>query len=203
MKLCIKNIRPAEWHGIWRKVSTSSKTRTKLCFTLLLKPRTQKEMIAAPPPTSKTIPKGRRIRGGLRSINAHAEQKGLALRCPTTVATANWVQTNEEAQVYVHDLDLFVTVQILDDTLAVLSPGKLRDEHGYTYERVSSKQPRWNQTREEHFCKTEKFRTNGRSWIIEFIFNIAHHRTHQVHRQLHHQVQLRSEVTSSHQETGR
>ena len=36
-------------------------------------------------------------------------------RIPTTVVTANGeVQTNEEAQVYVHDLDLFVTVQLLD-----------------------------------------------------------------------------------------
>ena len=39
-----------------------------------------------------------------------------------TVVTANGeVQTNEEAQVYVHDLDLFVTVQLLDNTPAVLS----------------------------------------------------------------------------------
>ena len=38
----------------------------------------------------------------------------------TTVVTATGeVQTNEEAQVYVHDLDLFVTVQILVDTPAV------------------------------------------------------------------------------------
>ena len=43
------------------------------------------------------------------------------------VVTANGeVQTNEEAQVYVHDLDLFVTVQLLEETLAVLSLGKLR-----------------------------------------------------------------------------
>ena len=40
---------------------------------------------------------------------------------PTTVATANGeVQTNEEAQVYVHALDLFLTVHILEDTPAVL-----------------------------------------------------------------------------------
>ena len=45
-------------------------------------------------------------------------------RNPTTLVTANGeVQTNEEAQVYVHDLDLFVTVQILDDTPAFLSLG--------------------------------------------------------------------------------
>ena len=47
-------------------------------------------------------------------------------RIPTTVVTANGeMQTNEEAQVYVHDLDLFVTVQILDDNPAVPSFGKL------------------------------------------------------------------------------
>ena len=51
-------------------------------------------------------------------------------RNPTTVATANGeVQTNEEAQVYVHDLGLFVTVQILDDAPAVLSLGTLCEEH--------------------------------------------------------------------------
>ena len=34
------------------------------------------------------------------------------------MVTANGeVQTNEEAQVYVHDLELFVTVQLLEDTL--------------------------------------------------------------------------------------
>ena len=52
-------------------------------------------------------------------------------RTPSTVVTASWeVQTNEEAQVYVYDLDLFVTVQVLDETTAVLSFGKLCSEHG-------------------------------------------------------------------------
>ena len=38
---------------------------------------------------------------------------------PTTEITANGeVQTNEEATVYVYDLDLFVAVQILEDTPA-------------------------------------------------------------------------------------
>ena len=50
-------------------------------------------------------------------------------RIPTTVVTANGeVQTNEEAQVYVHDLDLFVMVQLLDDTPTVLSLRKLCEE---------------------------------------------------------------------------
>ena len=41
----------------------------------------------------------------------------MEIQDPTTVATASGeVQTNEEAEEEVHDLDLFVTVQILDDT---------------------------------------------------------------------------------------
>ena len=38
---------------------------------------------------------------------------------------------------FVHDLNLFVTVQLLDETLAVLSLGKLCEDHGYSYEWVS------------------------------------------------------------------
>ena len=44
------------------------------------------------------------------------------------------MQTNEEAQVFVHDLDLFVTVQLLEETLAVLSLGKLCEDHGFSNE---------------------------------------------------------------------
>ena len=56
-------------------------------------------------------------------------------RNPTTEVTANGeVQTNEEGQVYVHDLDVFVTVQLLEETPAVLSLGKLCSEHGCSYE---------------------------------------------------------------------
>ena len=44
---------------------------------------------------------------------------------PTVVVTAKGeVQTFEEAQIYVHDLGLFVTAQLLDATLAVLLLGK-------------------------------------------------------------------------------
>ena len=59
-------------------------------------------------------------------------------RNPITVVTANEeVQTNEEAQVYLHDLHLFVTVQLFEDTDDVLSLGKLCEEHGYTLEWAS------------------------------------------------------------------
>ena len=51
-------------------------------------------------------------------------------RCPTTVITANAeVQTHEEARVHA---DLFLSVKILEDTPAVLSLGKLCEDHGYS-----------------------------------------------------------------------
>ena len=45
---------------------------------------------------------------------------------PTTVITANGeVQTHEEAIVYVKELDIFLTMKVLENTSAVLSLGKL------------------------------------------------------------------------------
>ena len=45
--------------------------------------------------------------------------------------TANGeVQTREEATVYVKELDLFVTVMLLEETPAILSFGKLCEDHG-------------------------------------------------------------------------
>ena len=56
-------------------------------------------------------------------------------RNPTMVVTVNGeAQTAGEATGYVHDLELFVTVQILEKTLAVLSLRKLCEEHGYSNE---------------------------------------------------------------------
>ena len=53
--------------------------------------------------------------------------------CPTAVITANGeVQTDEEATVYVKELDIFLTMKVFEDTPAVSSLGKLFDEHGYS-----------------------------------------------------------------------
>ena len=52
-------------------------------------------------------------------------------KSPTTVVAANdTVQTKEEATVYVRELELYVTVMLLEDTQAVLSFGKLCEDHG-------------------------------------------------------------------------
>ena len=63
-------------------------------------------------------------------------------RSPTTVMTANGeVQTREEAAVYVEQLDLVVTVMLLEDAPTVLSLGKLCEDHGYTYHWISGQKP--------------------------------------------------------------
>ena len=74
------------------------------------------------------------------------------------MVTANGeVQTNEEAQAYVHDLDLFVTVQLLEATPAVLLLGKLCADHGYSCEWVSSQKPRLPKEEKSTICKTDNF----------------------------------------------
>ena len=61
---------------------------------------------------------------------------------PTTVITANGeVQTHQEATVHVKELDIFLTVKVLENTPAVLSLGKLCGEHVYSYELINGQEP--------------------------------------------------------------
>ena len=77
-----------------------------------------------------------------RDLNSAEVETMRTSRNPTTVMTANGeVQTREEATVYVKELDLFVTVMFLEETLAVLSLGKLCEDHGKTYHRTSGQKP--------------------------------------------------------------
>ena len=80
-------------------------------------------------------------------------------RSPTTVITANGeVQTHEEATVYVKELDIFLTMKVLEDTPAVLSLGKLCDENGYSYEWINGqKKPHLIKNGIRVQCNTENF----------------------------------------------
>ena len=95
----------------------------------------------------------------------------------TTVVTADGeVQTNEEAQVCVDDPNLFVTVQLLEDTPAVLSLGNLCEDHGYSYEWTSQK-PHLTKQEKKILCKTDKLRTSccprvSHQFWEQFVFNI-------------------------------
>ena len=61
---------------------------------------------------------------------------------PTMVMTANSeVLAKEEATENASELDLFVTVMLLENTLAVLSLEKLCEEFGYSYHWTSGQKP--------------------------------------------------------------
>ena len=79
-------------------------------------------------------------------------------RTPTTVVTADGeVQTNEEAHVYVHDLDLFVAMQLLHEPKAVLSLGKLCSEHGCSYWWKNGETPRLTKNEKTIACTMDNF----------------------------------------------
>ena len=71
------------------------------------------------------------------------EMDTLTKSCSAAIIiTANGeVQTHEEAIAYVKELDIFLTMKLLDDTPAVLSLGKLCDENGYSYEWINGQKP--------------------------------------------------------------
>ena len=90
---------------------------------------------------------------------SNAEMDTLTKSCsPTIVKTANGeVQTHEEAIVYFKELDIFLTMKVLDNTPAVLSLGKLCDENGYSYEWINGQKPPRIKDGIRIICNTENF----------------------------------------------
>ena len=80
-------------------------------------------------------------------------------KSPTTVVTANGeVLTKEEATVYVRELDLFVTVMLLEgNTQAVLSLGNLCEDHGYNYHWTSGQKPHLIKNGRKIDCNTANY----------------------------------------------
>ena len=104
--------------------------------------------------------RGKRICCRLRSVDAYDQQKDLnsadletvmTTRSPTTVITAN----GEEATVYVRELDIFLTMKVLEDTPAVLSLRKLCGENGYSYEWFNGQKPHHIKNGFRIQCNTE------------------------------------------------
>ena len=88
-----------------------------------------------------------------------AEMDTLTKSCsPTIVITANGeVQTHEEAIVYVKELDIFLTMNGLGNTPAVLSLGKLCDKNGYSFEWINGQTPHLIKNGTRIICNTESF----------------------------------------------
>ena len=133
------------------------KIRLKLRFTRLLKPGERRR----PPEERKFVVDSGASMYMLSKKDLSSEELDTLRRSrnPITGITASEeVQTNEE--------DLFVTVQILDDTPAVPSLGKLCEEHGYTLRVGPRSKTTVDQTREEHFMQNGKLRTFYSPWIV-------------------------------------
>ena len=93
-----------------------------------------------------------------KDLNSAELETVTTSRSPTIVITANGeVQTHEEATVYVKELDIFLTMKVLEDTPAVLSLGKLCDEHGYSYEWINGQKPHLIKNGIRIQCNTENF----------------------------------------------
>ena len=67
------------------------------------------------------------------------------------------LQTKDGATVYVKELDLFVTVKLLEDTPAVLSLGTLCEDHGYSCEWTSGQKPQLLKHSRRIQCSTENY----------------------------------------------
>ena len=115
---------PAKYHGSWPKVfSKIKKEKNKAAFfspsenrclpASTLKPEEREFVIDSGASMYMIIKKK-------KTLNS-AEMDTLTKSCsPTTVITANGeVQTHEEATVYVKELDIFLTMKVLENTPAV------------------------------------------------------------------------------------
>ena len=72
---------------------------------------------------------------------------------PVILTASGEVHTNEEAEVFVHYLDLFVTVQVLDWTPVVLSLGTLRRPRIFLWVTQRSKKHGWPNRRRRFYAK--------------------------------------------------
>ena len=88
-----------------------------------------------------------------------AEMDTLTKSCSLTIVitASGEVQTHEEEIVYVEELDMFLTMKVLENTPAVLSLGKLCDENGYSYEWINGEKPHLIKDGIRIFCNTVNF----------------------------------------------
>ena len=93
-----------------------------------------------------------------KDLNSAELETVTTSRSPMTVITANGeVEMNEETTVYVTELDIFLTMKLLEDTSAVLSLGKLCDQHGYSYEWINHQKAHLIKNGIRIQCNTQNF----------------------------------------------
>ena len=112
-----------------------------------------------------------------------AEMDTLTKSCsPTIVISSNGeVQTHEEAIVYVKELDIFLTMKVLEDTPAVLSLGKLCDEDGYSYEWINGQKTHLTHKRYSDTVQHRERLSDRGSWFVnEFFLKLVYLTNHDI-----------------------
>ena len=146
---------PAKQRGSWPKVFLKLKEKNKATFFSSPENRCLPASTLKPEEGEFVVDSG----ASMHMISKKDLSKALTKSCgPTIVKTANGeVQTHEEATVYVKELDIFLTLKVLENTPAVLSLGKLCDENGFSYEWINGQKPHLIKDGIRIMCNTENF----------------------------------------------
>ena len=80
------------------------------------------------------------------------------------------MQTHEKAAVYVKELDIFLTVKVLENTAAALSLGKFCDENGYSYEWINGQKPHLIKKRDSDNLQYGELRSHCGSRLVNEFF---------------------------------
>ena len=150
---------PAKQRGSWPKVCFKLKEHERAAFFSSPENRCLLASTLKPEEREFVVDSGASMHMISKKDLSKAEMDTLTKSCsPTIVITANGeVQTHEEAIVYVKELDIFLTMKVLENTPAVLSLGKLCDENGYSYEWINGQKPHLIKNGIRIICNTENF----------------------------------------------
>ena len=150
---------PAKQRGSWPKNVLKLKEHERAAFFSSPENRCLPASKLKPEEREFVVDSGASMHMISKKDLSKAEMDTLTKSCsPTIVITANGeVQTHEEAIVYVKELDMFLTMKVLENTPAVLSLGKLCDENGYSYEWINGQKPHLIKDGIRIICNTENF----------------------------------------------
>ena len=165
---------PAEMRRDWPRMSLSSKEKDKTTFC---SPSDEWNLPAAstlkPEAREFVVDSGASMHVVSRKDLNSAELETVRVcKSPTTVVSAiGMVLAREEATVYVKELDLYVTVMLLEDTPVVLSLGKLR--RSPIFLRVDQRSEttahqRWQTNKMQH----GELRTDRCPWFVDKPFKL-------------------------------
>ena len=128
-----------------------------------------------------------------RDLNSAELEAMRTSRSPTVMTASGEVQTREEATVFVKELDLFVTVMLLEETPAVLFLWKLCEDHGYTTPGPAAKKHISSEMTRKLMAL---YPTLYRLWFLDYLRVLPHLHLHlRLHHLLHRSQYRRTEKT--------